>query len=357
MVKESVNSTGIKNPVVVNKEIRNMVGRIGSFYKKGGVFLLLPFLLYGSGAISLNLTATDNINLLNIREPGLTFSIMPLYDLESDIKLHYNGVFSLVNLIPKNLIIENYLGTDKTFYLKGIGNKNTISANLYHFYTPYIDIYQLLEFGLSDSLNIYLKDRYLLSPDFNLRYRYFLSDSINDYGEISFGAGIRIPLPYLFFAPYGAIGIRHYNDVDFFLYTLILDFTLPLTDNYGINTIFKYDYITEPADISILNPNYMDDPFFENENLHQSQKIEFILHRLFRDLRLSISFQIYRKDFFPVYNQIRDDNGFAININFTRFIERKIFFSAGFESLSNFSSVNDFDYMKNSVMSGIRLTF
>lgn len=330
--------------------------RINRYCKKGGVFLLLPLFLYGSGAISLDLTATDNINLLNIKEPGIVFSIMPAYDLKSEINLLYNGVFSLVNLIPENLIIENYLGADKTFYLKGTGNKNIISANLYNFYTPYIEIYQMLEFGLSDSLNTYIKDRYLLSPDFNFKYRYFLSDSINDYGEISLGAGLRIPLPYLFFTPYGSIGTRNYNDNSMFLYKLIFDITLPMTGDYAINTIFKYDYIEEPAS-NILNAYYMDDPFFENENLHQSQKIELTLYHLLRDLRLSISLQGYKKNFFPVNNQTRDDNGFAINIKLTRFIENKTFLSAGFESLNNFSSIDDFDYMKNSIMLDIGLTF
>jgi hypothetical protein len=99
---------------------------------------------------------------------------------------------------------------------------------------------------------------------------------------------------------------------------LIFDFAIPLTGDYSINLSYRHDYIDEPADSSILNPDYMDDPFFENENLLQSDRIKIAVHRLFTDLKFSISFQGFKKNFFPLYARTRNDNGFTININLTK---------------------------------------
>lgn len=318
--------------------------------------MLFPFVIYGAGAVSFNVSATDNINLLSLKKPGIVFSIAPIYDFKEHLGLHYDGAFSLINLIPENLIIENYLKVEKTIDFRGVGNKNVVAGKFYSFFPVSFNIYQLFDFGLSDSLNYYIKDRYLFASDVGLRYRYFLLDSITDYTEIRIGTGTRFPLPYFFFTPYGAFGARYINQNVLFLHTLVFDISFPLTGDFSLGAYIKYDRIGESKNSYIITLEY-GDPFFEYENLHQAQEIHIALHRLLRDSKISGSFLIYQKDFFSIYNQTRTDNGFVININYTKIIRRDLSLSAEFESLNNQSSLDDFDYIRNSFLLKIRLTF
>ncbi|MEO0136341.1 MAG: hypothetical protein ABIL40_08400 [candidate division WOR-3 bacterium] len=350
-------STGpVKNLAVVSI-IKNMAERISRSCTRGGVFLLLPFVVYGAGTLSFNISATDNINMLSLKEPGIVFSLTPIYDFKDHLGFHYDGAFSLINLTPENLIIENYLRMEKTIDFEGIGNKNIIAGKIYSFFPVSFKIYQLFDFGLSDSLNYYIKDRYLFAPDIKFRYRYFLSDSIIDYTEVRLGTGIRFPLPYFFFTPYGAMGMRYINQNLLFLYSLVFDFSFPLTGDFSLSAYLKYDRTGEAEHLSPIALEYADDPFFEYENLHQTQEIQIAMHRLWADTRISGSFMLYKKDFFPAYDQTRADNGFVISINYTKIIERNIALSVGIESVNNYSSINDFDYTKNSGLLNIRLTF
>lgn len=337
---------------------KNTVGRrINSPGIRGGVILLLPFVIYSASTLSLNISATDNINMLNLKTPGIVFGVAPIYDFRDHFGLHYDGAFSLINLIPENLIIENYLKVEKTIDFEGVGNRNFIAGKIYSFFPVSFNIYQLFDFGLSDSLNYYIKDRYLFAPDIRLKYRYFLSDSIIDYTETKIGSGLRIPLPYLFFTPYGAVGMRYLSQDALFLYSLVFDFSFPLTGDFSLGAYIKYDHIGESENSSIITLEYADDPFFEYENLHQAQQMQIVLHRLLGDAKISGSFLIYQKDFFSVSDQTRNDRGFTIDISYTKIIGRDIALSAGFESLNNHSSIDDFDYIRNSLLLNIRLTF
>ncbi|MCX7995375.1 MAG: hypothetical protein N3A65_06355 [candidate division WOR-3 bacterium] len=349
-----MNNTGpVSNPAVV-KMIKSMVVRKNRPCIWGGVFLLLPAFIFGAGALSFNISATDNINMLSLKKLGLVFSVAPIYDFRDHFGLHYDGAFSLINLVPENLIIENYLRVEKIIDFKGFGNKNTITGRIYNFFPISYSIYQMFDFGLTDSLNLYIKDRYLWIPYVKLKYRYFISDSISDYAEARLGTGIRIPLPYFYFTPYAGIGMRYVNQEISFLSTLLVDLTFPLTGDFSAGTYMRYDCAgkTENA-VS----GYADDPFFEYENLHQAQEISFALHRIFGDSKITASFSGYKKDFFVVYNQTRQDKGLWIKVDYTKIIGRKTAYSLGLESLHNFSTVSDFDYIKNSILLNIRLTF
>ncbi len=295
--------------------------------------------------------------MLSLKEPGVIFSLMPVYDFRDYFGIHYDGALSVINLLPENIIIENYLKLEKSIDFEDLGNRNIIAGKIYSFFPISFPIYQMFDFGLSDSLNYYITDRYLFAPNVKLKYRYFVSDSVTNYTETKIGTAVRIPLPYFFFAPYGAVGMRHFKQDALLSYSLLIDFFFPLTGDFSLGTYVKYDRIGESNDSSIITLEYADDPFFEYENLHQAKEIQIALHRLFKNSKISGFFLIYQKYFFPVYNQTRADNGFIINVNYTKIISRDLALSAEFESLNNHSSVDDFDYIKNSVLLNIRLTF
>lgn len=327
----------------------------------GGVVLLLPLLLYSytNKGLSFSYIATDNVYLYNIKDYGSIIDISPFFQYEGFFSFMYNGNVSLINFNNDNIFLTNNLDLQKKYYFAGVGNKNITYVNLYSFLPVTRDIYTYMEFIFGNSLNIYLADKYLFAPDVNLKYKNFSSDSISDYLEPNIKSSIRIPLPYFFFTPEIGAGMKMYDNETLLFYKILSHLDFPLTFNFSAAVSLGYLHTQHPEDVYPLDVTYADDPFFEQENLSHMSDLTLSVNSIFlkQYSQLNIDVQVFEKEFFEVDDQGRNDNGLKVSVAFTKFIERNLPLSVRFESLFNSSSLDDFDYNKNSLEVNFRLIF
>lgn len=323
--------------------------------------LLLPLSLYSfsTKGVLFSYTVTDNLYLSNIKEHGNITNINPFLHQGNFFDFKYNGNVSVINFETYNLVFENYFELHKRIYLPGVGNKNILYSNLYSFLPFSYEIYRLIEFALGDSLNIYLGNKYLFSPEVKIKYKNFYSDSISDYLEPSIKSSISIPLPYVFFIPGVDAGFKVFENEAFSFYKTSSHFYFPLTFDFSFTLSLTYYYSQYVEAAYPIPVSYADDPFFEQENLNQMLDLKIFLNKLFHNHRsqLSVDLQLFKKEFFEVENQTREDSGLKVNVGFTKIVDKNLSFSLQIESLYNLSSIQDFEYIKNSLESSFGLIF
>jgi hypothetical protein len=337
------------------------MGKGNAFHKGGGVFLLLPLLLYSYNpkGLSISYSSTDNIYLLDIKDRGSIMSVSPFLSYDNFIDFQYYGNFSIINFDNSNLFIDNYIELQRKVYLPGVGNKNIFYLNFYNFFSSSYDIYRLYEVALGDSLNIYLRNNYLFSSGIELKYKVFPHDSINNYIEPGVNLSIAIPLPYFFFTPRVFTGFRIFNDELMPFYEVSSSIYFPLTLDFSLNLSFSYYNLQPPDTGSIIIDTYLDDPFYEVDAMKEMTEFNIKLFKLFSgiDSRVDLSLNLYNKSFFEVDNISRNDKGFKANIKFSKMLSENLITDVKFESYINSSTFSDFEYTRNTVGLSLQLIF
>lgn len=312
--------------------------------------MLLPLILYSysTQGISLAYNLTNNINQYNLSSGGHIAGVRPYFFLEDVVTLDYEGDFSLINFDLDNLLIANSAALAKDLLLPGVGNRTTIYTRLYSFLAPSYDLYRVADVVFGDSLRLYAGN-FLFSPDARVRYKYYYSELITDYLEPRGKISIRIPLPYTYLTTEAGGGFRIYGEESTPFYTASARLLFPLSLDISLSGAFTFHQSLYPDTAFIVPLQYVDDPFFEEENIDQSYGLHLavnkslIKERAFIEVRTSL----YRKKFYEVGGMGRRDEGIHASLQYTRFVNSKFVFHIKGSTLINSSTVNDFDYMKN----------
>jgi len=338
-----------------------IVDRSNTFNKGGGIFFLLPLLLYSYNykGFSLSYTSTDNLYLLNIKDRGSVMSMSPFLRYENFLDLQYYGNFSVINFEASNLYLENYFELQKEFYLPGVGNKNLLYSSIYSFFPTSYEIYRFNDLMVGDSLNIYLGDRYLFSLGIKLKYKIFHSDSINNYLEPGINSSISIPLPYFFFTPNVSAGVKIYENEGLPFYKTSSHFYFPMTLDFSFTLSLSYYYLTPPKGEHPISIIYIDDPFFEGETLREQSELNIFLTKLFLNhyFQINGNLNLFEKRFFEAENMTRKDRGIRANMELSKMVNENISVALKLESIVNSSTLQDFEYTRNSIDLNLRLIF
>lgn len=326
--------------------------RAGSkFLSTGGaIMLLLPLFIYSYSieGVSLAYNITNNINGFSMSGGGQVASLRP-YVLSDDVVIfNYNGDFSVIDFNPTNFYMANNVAVAKKFLLPGVGNRTTMYAGAYHFYAPSYGLYNVVDVMFGDSLNMYAGNL-LFSPDAKVRYKHFYSDFIAGYYEPRLKADVRIPLPYLYLIPKVEGGVRIYGEEFVPLYTAEAQLYFPLTMDLSVVSWLTYHDVADPDSEYITPIQYVDDPFFEEENIDQRYDLgvyltkSFIKQQAFIETRVNL----FRKIFYEIEGMTRTDEGINVSLQYTKFVSSTLVFYVKASTLINTSTVNDFDFVKN----------
>jgi hypothetical protein len=329
----------------------------------GGVLLLLPFLTYsydpnkGAG-FQFRYGLTDNIYQLNIKDAGQIVSLSPFAFCEGSLELNYGGDISLINFDANNLLLANDIRVTKTVLLPGIGNKTAFYADLYSFHAPSYEQYRVVNITAGNSLHAYLGN-HLLSTETKVLFKHYPLDSLNDYLEPKITLGIGIPLPYVVFTPTVGFGFRSHQGEFVPLYTARSEFYLPLTLDFSALFELSFMHATRPQHDYIIPLEYVDDPFFEAENINQLFELQISAtrtlarNRVFVETRLAL----YSKEFYEIENLERRDGGLHILVQLTKLFTDNFALHLNGHSRFNASTIDDFDYMKNGIELSLELIF
>jgi hypothetical protein len=318
----------------------------------------LVFALSKTG-VSFSQLLTDNVYLLNRKSSGLMVAFGPFIEYDDFVALHADAFLSNVNFNTDNTFFSSSCQIQKTFQLPMIGNNDAFYMNLSVFLPSYYTDYSFIEFKAGDSLCIYLASKYRCVTAAEIKYRKFAADSIPSYFQPEFSTSVTLPIPYAFLSPRIHAGIKKYENRDIPCYNLSLNFVLPLTYTYSCSFVFDFYRAGSSNESSLLAASYADDPFFEQENIHQSTDLTFYFNRLFirQYAGLGIEFEVYNRDFFEVESLERNDRGVRLRAEFTRSMNRHFTLALGLESIFNSSSATDFSYTKTGVDLNIEWIF
>ena len=316
----------------------------------GAILLLLPLFIYSYSieGVSFAYNLTNNVNGFELSGGGQVASLRPYVFNESSVTFTYNGDFSMIDFNPTNFYMANNLGLAKKILLRGVGNRNTLYAGLYSFYAPSYTLYNIADIIAGDSLNMYV-GKLLLSSDARIRYKYFHTGLINSYYEPRLKTAIRIPLPYTYFTPKLEGGFRIYNEEFVPFYIAEAQILFPLTIDLSAATWFALNMASHPDSEYITPIQYVDDPFFEEENISEKYELglyvtkSFVKQRAFIEARTNL----FRKFFYAMEGMEREDEGIRVSLQYTRFVSSTFVFYAKVSTLFNSSTVNDFDFIKN----------
>jgi hypothetical protein len=316
----------------------------------GGVLLLLPFIIYSYSlqGVSLAYNLTNNINQYDMSTGGQIAGLRPYFFLEDVVTVSYEGNFSLINFDPSNLLIENSAALAKNFLLPGVGNKTTFYTEFYSFFAPSYDLYRVADVISGDSLRLYVGN-YLLSTDARVRYKHYYSDVITSYLEPRVKLGLRIPLPYAFFTPEAAGGMRIYGEESTPFYSASARLFFPLALDLSFSSQFTFHQALSPDSEFITPSQYVDDPFFEDENIDHIYDLDLAINKSLIKERAFIEARanLFRKEYYEVAGMGRRDEGMNISLQYTRFANSQFVFHIKVGTLLNSSTVNDFNFMKN----------
>lgn len=316
----------------------------------GAALLLLPIFLfsYNTQGVSLAYNLTNNINQFNLSTGGQIVGLRPYFFLEDVFNVDYEGDFSLVNFEPRNLLMANTAALSKAILLPGVGNRTTLYARLYSFHAPSYDPYGLADAVFGDSIRLYT-GKFLFMPDARVRYKYFFSDSITSYLEPQVKLGLKIPLPYAFFTPSASAGLRIYGEESTPFFRTSAQLFFPLSIDFSISTTFTFGKATPPDSAFIVPATYIDDPFFEEENIEDIYDLELGINRSDIRERAFIEFRgnLFRKNFLEVNGEGRTDEGIGLSLQYTKFMSSTFVFHVTVGTLLNSSTRPEFDFMKN----------
>ncbi len=326
----------------------------------GAILLLLPIFIYSYSieGVSFAYNITNNVNGFSLSDAGQIASVRPYFLNDDFLTLNYNGDLSVINFNPSNFFMTNNVGLAKKILLPGVGNKTTVYAGLYSFYAPSYELYNIIDLVGGDSLNMYI-GKTLFSPDVRLRYKHFSSEFVQSYYEPRLKTDVRIPLPYMYLIPKLEGGFRIYGEefVPFYIAEAQLHF--PLTIDLSLATWFTFHEVTYPESTYITPVQYVDDPFFEEENINQQYDLGIYVTKSFIKQRAFIETQVnlFRKSFYEIEGMSRRDEGAYISLQYTNFMSSTLVFYVKASSLINTSTVNDFDFVKNDLELTFELIF
>jgi len=316
----------------------------------GAILLLLPLFIYSYSieGLSFAYNLTNNVNGFDLSGGGQVASLRPYVFNETSVIFNYNGDFSMIDFNPTNFYMANNLGLAKRFLLRGVGNRTTMYAGLYSFYAPSYALYNIADIIAGDSMKMYVGN-FLFSTDARIRYKYFYTNLIKSYYQPRLKAAIRIPLPYTYFTPKIEGGFRVYDDEFVPFYDAEAQIFFPLTIDLSLATWFAINMASHPDSEYITPIQYVDDPFFEEENVSEKYELglyvtkSFVKQRAFIEARTNL----FRKLFYDMEGMGREDEGIHVSLQYTKFVSSTLVFYAKVSTLFNSSTVNDFDFVKN----------
>lgn len=314
----------------------------------GGLVLPLLIFAWSKTGISFSQLVTDNVYLLNTKGSGLVVAVGPFVEYNDFIVLHADAFLSNINFSTDNTVFSGSGQIQKIFQLPRIGNNDVIFLNAGVFLPSYYTDYSSAFFKLGDSLSVYFFGKFRCVTEAAFIYQAYLSDSIESYYQPEIGTSVTLPIPYAFLAPRIYAGIKKYENRDIPFYDLSMQVSLPLTYTYSSRFDLHFYRAGSPNETSPLSRLYADDPFFLQENIHQSLDLTFYLSRLFirEYAELNFEFELYNRDFFEIESTERNDRGVRIRTEFTKLMNRHLVFVLGLESIFNDSSIADFGYTK-----------
>lgn len=316
----------------------------------GAILLLLPLFVYSYDiqGVSFAYNLTNNINGFDLSGGGQIASVRPYVFNEDAIIFNYNGEFSVIDFNPTNFYMANNLAMAKKLLLRGVGNKTTVYAGLYSFYAPSYPLYNIIDVVGGDSLNMYVGN-FLFSSEARVRYKYFYSDIITNYIEPRLKTNIRIPLPYTYFTPHLEGGFRVYGEEALPFYGAGAQIYFPLTMDLSLATWFAFNEVAYPETEYITPLQYVDDPFFEEENIDEKYELGLHVTKSFlkQQAFIEASVNLFRKRFYALEGMGREDESAHISLQYTRFVSSKFVFYVKTSTLFNSSTVTTFDFVKN----------
>lgn len=348
---------------MMNLWAADVVTATSNILLRGGVILLLPLIAFSYSpqeytGLQIGYTITDNIDQLNLRDAGQIINASPFFFYSGFLQFDYAGDISLINFESDNLLVANAIEITKNILLPGIGNKTAIYAELFSFYTPSYQQYRLFDIMAGNALNAYLGD-YLFSLDTKAHYKYYLMDSLNGYLEPSLNLSCGIPLPYFLFTPEIEIGFRQYLQEFVPFYRNGSELFFPLTLDFTVGVGIEYLRSSQPQSDHIIPLRYVDDPFFEEENISELLGLDIsatrtiVKKRIFAEVKLVL----FRKIFYEIQDLERIDKGLEFSIGFTKFIRDDLRLHVNGHNHLNTSTIEDFDYMKNEIEVNLELIF
>lgn len=311
--------------------------------------MLLPLFVfsYSMRGVSFAYNITNNINAFSISDAGQVASLRPYLLYDDFMTFNYTGDFSVINFDPTNLFVINDVGLAKKLLLPGVGNKTIAYAEFYTFYAPSYDLYNNVDIACGDYSNFYFGN-FLFSPKANVRYQHYFSDDITSYLEPRLRIDLRVPLPYAFLTPQFTAGARIYGAELTPFYTAAAKVHFPLTMDLSVSSQFTFHHVAYPENEYITPPEYVNDPFFEEENLNQTYDLDLSITKMFIKAQAFVEthLNLFRKTFYETELVGRIDEGLEVNIQYTRFVSRELAFHVRANTWINSSTVSDFDFVK-----------
>jgi hypothetical protein len=330
---------------------------------KGGVLLLLPLigLSYGpakGGVLELGYGVTDNVYQLNIRDAGQTIALSPQLFYAGFLDIDYSGNIALINFETDNLLMTNEMQIAKKILLPGVGNKTSFYAGVSSFYTPGYEQYRTIDITGGNSFHAYFRN-YFFSLETEVRYKYYLLDSLNDYLKPQLGLACGIPLPYFFFTPGIGIGFRKYLQELIPFYRARTSIFFPFALDFSAAMDVNYLHASQPQSDYIIPLRYADDPFFEQDNLNELLTLEISATRMFHKQKMftELNLDLFQKTFYEIEGLQRTDKGIVFHVGLARFVRDDLRLHLGGRSHINTSTIDEFDYMKNEIEVNLELIF
>ena len=340
-----------------------MVRATSRILSQGGVLILLPLIASSysparGGALGLGYGVTDNIYQLDIRDAGQIISLHPYLFYTGFLDIDYSGTIALINFETDNLLLTNEMEIAKKILLPGVGNKTAFYAGISSVYTPGYAQYRTIDITGGNSLHVYFRN-YFLSLETEIRCKYYLLDSLNDYLKPQLSLACGIPLPYFVLTPEIEIGFRNYPQELVPFYRTGTSAFFPLTLDISVAMGVHYWYASAPQIDHIIPLTYADDPFFEEDNLNALLTLDMSATRMFHKNRVSAEANIFlfRKAFYEIEGLQRTDRGLVLSVSINKLIREDLRLLLHGYTYVNSSTIEDFDYLKNEIELNLELIF
>lgn len=318
---------------------------------------LIFLILSAFNSFSLSSEITDNLRLLNKKDEGNVLNLKGYIQKNAFLNFEDELNLYLINFDEYSLIFENLFYISKTFFFKNLGNRNKTFINLNTFYPPNYEIYKHLKFTFGNDLEVFLKNKYLLSINPEFSQKIYLNKIVEKQNEIQIKSSLSIPMPFFFLILNFSPAIKNFEDENLYIYEINYNFDFPLTLDFSIFIFTGYKY--SESQLLPFPDSLAKDPFFEEDVIKIEKYINFKLTKSFieKGLEINLSSRVSEMDFIPFLNLKRKDKKIENQIYISKFLRNQIILNFGFKNTINFSNIEDFDYTKNALEARIGLIF
>ncbi|MEO0240120.1 MAG: hypothetical protein ABIM49_05945 [candidate division WOR-3 bacterium] len=318
---------------------------------------LLLLILSAFNNISLSSEITDNLRLLNRKDEGNVLNLKGYIQKDAFLNFENETNLYLINFDEYSLIFENLLYISKTFFFKNLGNRNKIFINLNIFYPPNYEIYKNTKFTFGNDLEVFFKNKYLLSINPEFLQKIYSNEIFERQNEIHIKSSLSIPMPFFFLILNFSPGIKSLKDENFYMYEINYNFDFPLTLDFSIFLLMGYKY--SESQLLPFPDSLAEDPFFEEDIIKIEKYINLKLIKNFWDKGLEINLLsgFSERGFIPFSNFKRKDKKIENQIYISKFFKNQLILNFGFKNIMNFSNIEYFDYTKNAFEIRIGLIF